>query len=135
MADLVLLALAQDVTELLQRAADELSLGPEVGGKETVGVDNSDEGGLEGVLKGLGGTGGRGVGVLDTGELEQTLDGGGGDKASTAGGGNELDNPLETEFPVSSNSCQRLLTRTETEPHLPLCLTGREWGSPRLVPQ
>jgi hypothetical protein len=88
--NLVLLALAQDITELLQRAADELSLLPEVGGEEAVGVDDSDEGGLEGVLEGLGGAGRGGVGVLDTGELEQTLDGGGGNKAGTAGGGNEL---------------------------------------------
>ena len=27
------------------------------------------------------------------------------------------------------------MRRTVTEPHLPLVLTGREWGSPRLVPQ
>jgi hypothetical protein len=90
--NLVLLALAEDITELLQRAADELSLLPEVGGEEAVGVDNGNEGGLEGVLEGLGGTGRGGVGILDTGELEQTLDGGGGDKAGTAGSGNELNN-------------------------------------------
>lgn len=88
--NLVLLALAQDITELLQRAADELSLLPEVGGEEAVGVDDSDEGGLEGVLEGLGGAGGGGVGVLDTGELEQTLDGGGCNKAGTAGSGDKL---------------------------------------------
>lgn len=88
--NLVLLALAQDITELLQRAADELSLLPEVGGEEAVGVDDSDEGGLERVLEGLGGAGRGGVGVLDTSELEQTLDSGGGNKAGTAGSGNEL---------------------------------------------
>lgn len=88
--NLILLALAQDITELLQRAPDELGLLPEVGGEEAVGVDNSDEGGLEGVLEGLGGTGRRGVGVLDTGKLEETLDSGGGNEASTAGSGNEL---------------------------------------------
>ena len=76
--NLVLLALAQDITELLQRAADELSLLPQVGGKETVGVADSEESGLEGVLEGLGGTGGGGVGVLDTSKLEETLDSGGG---------------------------------------------------------
>jgi hypothetical protein len=27
------------------------------------------------------------------------------------------------------------LTRTVTEPHLPLSLVGREWGRPRLAPQ
>jgi len=73
--NLVLLALAQDITELLQRAADELSLLPEVGGEEAVGVDNSDEGGLEGVLEGLGGAGRGCVDVIDTGKLEKTLDG------------------------------------------------------------
>jgi len=48
------------------------------------------EGGLEGVLEGLGRTGGLGVGVLDTGKLKQTLDGGRGDKAGTTGSGNKL---------------------------------------------
>lgn len=89
--NLVLLALAQHITELLQRAPDELGVLPEVGGEEAVGVDDGDEGGLEGVLEGLGGTGRGGVGVLDTGKLEETLDGGGGNKAGTAGGGDELD--------------------------------------------
>ena len=90
MADLVLLALTEDITKLLQRAADELGLLPQVGGKETVGVADSDEGGLEGVLEGLGGTGGGGVGVLDTSELEETLDGGGGDETGTTGSRDEL---------------------------------------------
>jgi hypothetical protein len=87
---LVLLALAEDITELLERGADELSVLPQVGGEETVGVDDGNEGGLEGVLEGLGGAGGGGVGILDTSELEETLDGGGGDKAGTTGGGDEL---------------------------------------------
>lgn len=121
--NLVLLALAQDITELLQRAADELSLLPQVGGEEAVGVDDGDEGGLEGVLEGLGGAGRGGVGVLDTSELEETLDGGGGDKAGTAGSGNELEHKLVGYF----NSPEKgVHTRTETEPHLPDCLTGRE---------
>lgn len=89
--NLILLALTQNITELLQRAPDELGLLPEVGGEETVGVDDGDEGGLEGVLEGLGGTGRGGVGVLDTGKLEETLDSGGGNEASTAGSGDELD--------------------------------------------
>jgi hypothetical protein len=87
---LVLLALAQNVTELLQRAADELSLLPKVGGEEAVGVDDGKEGSLEGVLEGLGGTGRAGVSVLDTGELEQTLDGGGGNETGTTGSGDKL---------------------------------------------
>lgn len=88
--NLVLLALAQNITELLQRAAGELSFLPEVGGEETVGVDDGNEGGLEGVLEGLGGSGRGGVGVLDTSKLEETLDGGGGNKAGTTRSGNEL---------------------------------------------
>ena len=87
---LVLLALAQDITELLQRAADKLSLLPEVGGEEAVGVDDGKEGSLEGVLEGLGGTGRAGVGVLDTGKLEQTLDSGGGNETGTTGSGDKL---------------------------------------------
>ena len=121
--NLVLLALAQDITELLQRAADELSLLPQVGGKEAVGVDDGDEGGLEGVLEGLGGAGRGGVGVLDTSELEETLDGGGSDKAGTAGGGDELEYKLVGYFDSPEEGVH---TRTETEPHLPDCLTGRE---------
>jgi hypothetical protein len=82
--------LAQNVAELLQRAGGELGLLPQVGSEETVGVDDGEEGSLEGVLEGLGGTGGRSVGVLDTGELEETLDGGGGNEAGTAGSGDKL---------------------------------------------
>ena len=87
---LILLALAQNVAEFLQRAAGELGLGPEVGGKEAVGVDDGKEGSLEGVLEGLGGAGRGGVGVLDTSELKETLDSGGGNKAGTTGSGDKL---------------------------------------------
>lgn len=73
---LVLLALAQNIPVLFQRAADQLGLLPEVGSQESVGVDDGLEGGLEGVLERLGRAGGGGIGVLDTGELEETLDGG-----------------------------------------------------------
>ena len=123
--NLILLALAQDITELLQGAPNELSLLPEVGGEEAVGVDDGNEGGLEGVLEGLGGAGGRGVGVLDTGELEQTLDGGGGNETSTTGSGDELYSALRGVY-ARSLKIWVIHTRTETEPHLPLCLTGRE---------
>jgi hypothetical protein len=87
---LVLLTLPQDVAVLLQRAADQLSLLPQVGCEETVGVSDGDESGLEGVLESLGGTGGGSVGVLDTSELEESLDGRGGNEAGTTGGGDEL---------------------------------------------
>lgn len=82
--------LPEGVGVLLEGTPDELGLLPEVGGEEAVGAGHGTEGGLEGVLERLGRAGGRGVGVLDTGELEEALDGGGGDEASTAGGGDEL---------------------------------------------
>lgn len=88
--NLVALALAEDVRVLIERGADELVLLPQVGGEEAVGVGDGREGGLEGVLKGLGATGRGRVGVVDTSELQQTLDGGGGDNAGTAGSGDEL---------------------------------------------
>lgn len=83
--------MAESVGELLKRALDELGLLPQVGGEETVGVGDGNEGGLEGVLKGLGGTSRGSVGILNTSELEETLDSGGGNEASTAGSGNETD--------------------------------------------
>lgn len=85
------LGVLEGVGELLQGAAVQLGLLPQVGGEEAVGVGDGDEAGLEGVLEGLGGTSGRGVGVLDTGELQEALDGGGGDEAGTAGGGDQAD--------------------------------------------
>ena len=66
---LVPLTLPQGVRVLVQRAPDELRLGPQVGRQETVRVGDGGEGGLEGVLEGLGRAGGGRVGILDTGEL------------------------------------------------------------------
>lgn len=66
----ITLAVPEGVGKLLQRRPDELGLLPEVGGEEAVGVGDGGEGGLEGVLEGLGRAGRRGVGVLDTGKLE-----------------------------------------------------------------
>ena len=87
---LVLLAFPQGVAVLLQGTPQQLGLLPEVGRQEAVGVGHGHEGGLEGVLEGLGRAGGRGVGILDTRELEEALDGGRGDEASTAGSGDQL---------------------------------------------
>lgn len=87
---LVSLAIPQAIRKLLQGTSDELGLLPQVGGEEAVGVGNGNERGLEGVLEGLGRTSGRGVGVLDTSELEESLDCGGGNEASTTGSGDEL---------------------------------------------
>jgi hypothetical protein len=87
---LVSLALTQNVTKLLQRAANELSLLPQVGGEESVSVADSKESGLESVLEGLGRTGGGGVGILDTSKLEETLNGGRGNETGTTGSGDKL---------------------------------------------
>lgn len=81
---LVTLALTENIAELLEWGADKLGLLPEIWGEVTVGVADSDEGGLEGVLDGLGGSGGGGVDILNTGELEKTLDSWGGDETGTA---------------------------------------------------
>lgn len=88
---LVLLALAKDVAVLLERRPCESSLAPQVGGKESVCVGDGNEGGLQCVLKSLGGTSGRGVSILDTSQLQETLDSGRGNETGTAGGGNETD--------------------------------------------
>lgn len=87
---LVALALAQNVAVLLQRTPGELGLLPQVGGEEAVGVADGREGRLERVLERLGRAGGRGVDVLDTGQLTQALDGWGGDETGTAWGWDEL---------------------------------------------
>lgn len=122
---LVALALAEDIGVLVERRADELGLLPEVGGEETVGVGDGNEGGLEGVLEGLGGTGRGGVGVLDTSKLQQTLDGGGSNETGTAGSGNKLEEKKSGGWPEAEVK-RRMLTLTVTEPHLPLSLTGME---------
>ena len=87
---LITLALTQHVRVLLKRAADELVVGPQVGREEAVGAGDSDEGGFERILKRLGGAGGGGVDVVDTCELQQTLDGGRGDEAGTTWSGDQL---------------------------------------------
>ena len=87
---LVTLVVPQSVSKLLQRAADQASLLPQVGGQETVGVGHSSKGGLQSVLKGLGRAGRRGVDILNTGKLEQTLNSGRSNQRSTTGGGDQL---------------------------------------------
>ncbi len=84
------LAVPQGIGILLQRAPDELGLLPQVGCEEAVGVGDGGEGGLEGVLEGLGRAGRRGVGVLDTGKLEKTLHSGRSDERGTAGSRDKL---------------------------------------------
>lgn len=87
---LVALAVAENVRVLLEGAALQLGVVPQVGGEEAVGAGDGDEGGLEGVLEGLGRTGRGTVGVIDTGKLQQTLDGGRGDDTGTTGGRDQL---------------------------------------------
>ena len=88
---LVPLALAEHIAVLLQRAPRKLGLLPQVGGKESVCVGDGNESCLEGVLERLGRTRRRGVDVLHTSKLEETLDGGRSDEAGTAGSGDETD--------------------------------------------
>ena len=64
-------------------------LPPEVGRKEGVGLGDSSEGGLEEVAHGGSLTAGLGVAVLDTGELEHALGGGGSNDTGTTGGGDK----------------------------------------------
>lgn len=88
---LVLLAGSENVTKLLQRTANELRLLPQVGCEVSVCVSNSNKGGLESVLKGLGRSGGGSVDVVNTSELEKTLDSGGGDETGTTGSWDKLE--------------------------------------------
>ena len=88
---LVALALAENIRVLLKWRAVELALSPQVGGQEAVCVGDGNEGGLEGVLEGLGRTRGGGVDVVYTSQLQQALDSWGGDQAGTTRGRDELE--------------------------------------------
>lgn len=131
---LVTLAVPEGVGKLLQRAPDELGLLPQVGGKETVCVGNGRESGLQGVLEGLGRAGRRCVGILDTSKLEETLDSGRGNQGGTTGSRDKLLSIVMSDWALRNvlikfflNGVYLLqLTRTVTEPHLPLSLTGSE---------
>lgn len=95
---LVFLASTENITKLLQRTSDKLGLLPQVGGQVSVCVTDSDEGGLEGVLEGLGGAGRGGVNVVDTGKLEKTLDSGGGNETGTTGSGDKLQKSVKRKI-------------------------------------
>ena len=84
---LVPLTLPQGVGVLVQRAPDELRLLPQVGRQEAVGVGDGGEGGLQGVLEGLGRAGRRSVGILNASKLQETLDSGRGNERGTTGRG------------------------------------------------
>lgn len=66
-------------------------LGPKIGGKVSVGVDEGVEGSLQEVLSGSGMTGGLRVAILDTSEGEHLLGDGSTDNTGTTGSGHELD--------------------------------------------
>jgi hypothetical protein len=87
---LVTLSSPESIRELLQRTSDELGLLPQVGSQVSVCIADSDEGGLQGVFESLGRSGGGSVDVVDTGKLEETLDGRGGNETGTTGSGNKL---------------------------------------------
>jgi hypothetical protein len=95
---LVTLSSPKSIRKLLQGTSDELGLLPQVGSQVSVCVTDSDESGLQGVLESFGGTGGGGVDVVDTGELEETLDGGGGDESSTTGSGDKLSSSVQSKL-------------------------------------
>ena len=82
---------SQLIAELLERRPDKLVLLPEVGSEESIGVADGSEGGLEGILESLGGTGRVGVDVRDTSELEKTLDSGGSNETGTTGSRDQLE--------------------------------------------
>ena len=86
----VSLSFPEYVTKFLQRAPVELRLLPQIRRQEPIRIAHGHERSLQRVLERLCGAGGRSVYVLDTGELEETLDGWGGDEAGPAGCGDQL---------------------------------------------
>lgn len=87
---LVSLSFPQHITEFLQWAPVELRLLPQIGRQEAIRVAYSHEGSLQRVLECLCRAGRGGVDILDTCELQETLDGWGSDEAGTAGCRDEL---------------------------------------------
>ena len=65
-------------------------LGPEIGGKVSVGVHEGNESSLQEVLSGSSMTSCLGVAILDTSEGEHLLGDGGTDNTGTTGGGHQL---------------------------------------------
>jgi hypothetical protein len=66
---LVTLPRAQNIAKFLQRTSDKLCLLPQVRGQVSVRVADSDEGSLEGILKGFGRAGRGSVDVVYASEL------------------------------------------------------------------
>mmetsp|Transcript_21942 Transcript_21942/g.34083 ORF Transcript_21942/g.34083 Transcript_21942/m.34083 type:complete len:340 (-) Transcript_21942:40-1059(-) len=70
---------------------DEVGLGPQIGGKEGVGLLEGLEESSNEVLSGSGVSGGAGVNIIDTGELEDLLGDLGGNLTGSSGGGDHPD--------------------------------------------
>lgn len=87
---LVSLPFPQHITKFLQRAPVELRLLPQIRRQEAIRVTHSDESSFQCVFESLGRASGGSVDVLDTSELEETLDGWGSDEAGTTGCRDEL---------------------------------------------
>ena len=90
LCSLISLSLPQHITKFLQRAPIQLCFLPQIRRQEAVCVSHSGECSFECVFEGLCRAGGGGVDVLDAGELEETLDGWGGDESGATGSGDEL---------------------------------------------
>lgn len=71
--------------ELVVRGLTGLDDLPQVGAQELVSLGDGGEGGLQEVTLGRGGSGRLGVAVLDSGHLEETFRGGGGDNVGSSG--------------------------------------------------
>lgn len=84
------LPLPKYIRKFIQRAPHQLRLLPQIRRQEAVCIADGHEGSFEGVFEGFCGTGGGGVGVFDTSELEETFYGGGGHETGTTGSGDEL---------------------------------------------
>jgi len=88
---LLLGGLFEPLGVLGKRGWDVVGSGPEIRGKESVGVADGNEAGLNEVLGGTGAAGRAGEDIIDTSELQDLLWDGGGDEAGTTGSGGELE--------------------------------------------
>ena len=97
---LVSLPFPQHITEFLKRAPSERSLLPQIRRQKAVRIAYSYKGSLQSVLKSFRRAGGGSVDVLDASELEETLDGRGGDETGTTGSRDEL---VVSQYLIESN--------------------------------
>jgi hypothetical protein len=88
---LLLGGLFEPLGVLGKRGWDVVGSGPEIRGKESVGVADGNEAGLNEVLGGTGATGWAGEDIIDTSELQDLLWDGGSDETGTTGGGDQTE--------------------------------------------